>query len=274
MAITAAMVKALRDKTGLPMMECKKALNEANGDEEQAIEILRRSGLGQMSKRSERETSEGRVACHIDSANNCGGIVELRCETAPVASTDDFTKLADDIARHVAVADDPTPESIVEQPYLDDPSQKLGEVMHEIVNRLRENVQIAHVGKMSGHIGHYVHHNAKVGVLLELSHDCPAELRTDICMHIAAMNPACARRDEVDPELVEKERQFAAEQAQGKPENIIEKIVTGKLNRWYSEIVLLEQPFVKDDKQSVGQALMAAVPEATVTKFLRYHVGG
>jgi elongation factor Ts len=273
MVITAGMVKALRDKTGLPMMECKQALQEAGGDQGKAIELLRKKGLGQVGKRAARQTSEGRVACYVDGETHRGGIVELQCETAPVANTDDFIKLAKTIARQAAQVDAPTPETIVEQPSLEDPARKLQDVITDVVNRLRENVQIARVGSLHGHIGSYEHHNGQVGVLVELSAECPETVNADVCMHIAAMRPMYTRREDVDEALVRQEREIAAEQAKGKPENIIEKIVTGKLNRWYSEIVLLEQPFVKEDKKSVGQMLMGVGPELTVSSFLRYEVG-
>ena len=273
MEISAGMVKALRDKTGLPMMDCKNALTEAKGDEALAIELMRKKGLGQVSKRAARDTSEGRVACHFDSETKRAALVELLCETAPVANTDDFTNLAKQIARHAVRMDDPTAEGVLAQPFLDGDGKTLSDVMNDTVNRLRENIRIAHVGTLGGHLGSYVHHNSQVGVLVELSADCPAEVKADVCMHIAAMRPGCTRREEVDPQLVENERRIAAEQAQGKPENIIEKIVEGKLNRWYSEFVLLEQAFVKEEKQSVGQMLTAAVPDLTVKRFLRYEVG-
>ncbi|MFH1745658.1 MAG: translation elongation factor Ts [Planctomycetota bacterium] len=274
MAITAGMVMALRKKTGLPMMECKQALEEAGGDEQKAIDLMRKKGMGQLSKRADRETSQGLVSCYVDSDTGQGGIVELLCETAPVAGTEDFMNLAARITRQAAAMDAPTPESILEHPCLDDASRKISDVVHDVVNRLRENVKIARVGRLTGHLGKYTHHNSQVGVLVRMSADCPAEVRADVCMHIAAMRPQCTRREQVDAESVEKERQLAIEQAQGKPENIIEKIVTGKLNRWYSEIVLLEQPFVKDDKQSVGQMLMGVAPELTVQDYLRFEVGG
>jgi elongation factor Ts len=273
MAITAEMVKALREKTGLPMMECKQALQDAGGDETKAIELLRKKGHGQMSKRATRETSEGRVACYLDAQTQRGGIVELQCETAPVANTDDFVGLAEQIARHAARMPAPTPESVLAQPFLDNPSRKLSDLVTDVVNKLRENIKIARVGSLSGHLGYYVHHNGQVGVLVEMSADCPPAVKADVCMHTAAMRPVCTRREEVDPALVEQERGIAAEQVKGKPANMIDKIVAGKLNRWYSEIVLLEQPFVKEEKQSVGQMLLAAVPQLTVNRFLRYEVG-
>jgi len=273
MAISAAMVKALRDKTGLPMMECKQALEEAAGDEVKAVEILRKKGLGQLSKRAARETSEGRVACYVDAQAGRAGIVELLCETAPVANTDAFVELANQIARHAAQTDNPSPDMLLEQPLLGGPGRRLGDLVTDAVNRIRENIRIARVGSLSGHVGSYAHHNGQVGVLVEMSAACPASVKADVCMHIAAMRPLCTRREQVDPKLVEQERSIAAEQVKGKPANIVDKIVVGKLNRWYSEVVLLEQPFVKDDKKSVGQMLMSVSPDLTVNRFLRYEVG-
>jgi len=274
MGITAAMVKALRDKTGLPMMDCKKALTDAGGDETEAIELLRKAGLGRISKMAGRETTEGRIACHVDAEKGCAGIVELRCETGPVANTEDFINLTATIARQAAYCESPDAATIAEQPFLDDGSKKLADHVHEVFNRIRENIKIARVGRLSGHLGSYVHHNAQVGVLVEMSEACPDEVKADVCMHIAAMNPAALRREDVDPAEVEKERQVYAEEAKGKPEQIVEKIVAGKLGRWFSEFVLLEQPFVKDDKKSVGQMLMGVSPKLTVNRFLRFGVGG
>jgi elongation factor Ts len=274
MAITAGMVKALRDKTGLPMMECKKALSEAGGDEEKAIELLRKLGAGKIRRMATREATQGRIACFHDPATQSTGIVELRCETAPVANTEDFVKLVTTIARHVATAEAPAADTIRQQPFKDDPAKTLGDHMDDVFNRIRENMKIARVGKLTGNVGHYIHHNAQVGVAIEMNAECPEELKTDLCMHIAAMNPACLRREDADPQEVEQQRQIFAEEARGKPEQIIEKIVGGKLNRWYSEFVLLEQPFVKDDKKSVGQVLKDVSPELAINRFLRYEVGG
>ena len=273
MAITAAMVMSLRNKTGLPMMECKKALEEANGDEAKAVELLRKKGLSQMDKRSGRATSEGRIACYVDADNGRVGIAELLCETEPVAKTEDFIKLVNEAARAAARLESPTSEAVLEQPLSDNPGMKIGDLLTDVVNRIRENIRVARVGNVGGHMGHYLHHNAKVGVVVEMSEACPDEVRADVCMHIAALKPTHTRREDVASDVVEQERKFAAEQAQGKPENIIEKIVAGKLSRWFSEFVLLEQPFVKEEKQSVGQMLMAAAPELTVKRFLRYEVG-
>ncbi len=273
MDVTPQMVKALRDKTGLPMMECKQALTESGGDEAKAIAWLRKKGLGQVSKRAARETCEGRIACFVEPSGQRGALVELLCETAPVASTTDFMELAGELARQAARLDKPTPEGLLTQSLGKDPARKVEDLLHDVVNRIRENIRIAHVGSLTGHLGHYVHHNSQVGVLVEMSEACPDTVKADVCMHIAAMRPAHTRRDEVNPELVANERKLAAEQVKGKPANIIDKIVDGKLNRWYSEIVLLEQPFVKDDKRSVGDYLRGVAPSLTVKRFVRFEVG-
>jgi elongation factor Ts len=273
MEITAAMVKTLRDKTGLPMMECKKALTEGGGDVDQAIEILRKKGASKMQKMASREAAEGRIACFVDPEGQRAGIVELRCETAPVASTDDFIGLATAIARQVAAMENPDPETIRAQTLPDDPSKTLGDRMDEVFNRIRENMKIARVAQLRGNLGSYLHHNAQVGVLLEMSGECSDELKTDLCMHIAALDPACTRREDADPKEVEQQRALFAEEAKGKPEQIVEKIVNGKLGRWYSDFVLLEQLFVKDDKKSVGKVLQSVAPDLTVSHFVRYEVG-
>lgn len=272
MAITAAMVKALRDKTGLPMMECKKALSEAGGDEDQAIEILKKMGAGKVQKMATREATEGRIACFV-APDGAAGIVELRCETAPVAGHEDFVGLATSIAKTVASCDSPSAETIREVKSADGASKTVGERLDEVFNRMRENMKVARVAKLAGHTGSYTHHNGQVGVLIEMSRECNTDVKADICMHIAAMNPPCLSRDDADPKEVETQRALYAEEAKGKPEQIVEKIVGGKINRWYSEFVLLDQPFVKDDKHSVGEYLKGISPDLTVARFVRYEVG-
>jgi len=273
MSITAEMVKALREKTGLPMMECKKALTEAGGDEAKAIEILRERGLAKMQKMASREAAEGCIFCWRDPETGNAGIVELRCETAPVAANEQFLGLAKAIAQRAALIENPSAETIRAEPLVDDPARTVGDLMDEVFNRIRENMKIARVGRLSGHTGHYVHHTGKVGVLVEMSEACDDEVKSDICMHIAAMNPPCLTREDADPAEVERQRATFAEEAKGKPEHIAAKIVDGKMNRWYSEFVLLEQPYVKDDKQSVGQYLKSISPSLTIKRFVRFEVG-
>ncbi len=274
MEISAAVVKAFRDKTGLPMMECKQALAEAKGDERLAEEILKKKGLVKIGKLADRETTQGRVVCHIDKAARAGAILKLSCETAPVANTEDFIKLSQQIARHAAATPNPTPESLRTVAFMDDRSRTLGDYMDEVVNRIRENVKIADVQRLAGVVGSYTHFNSQVAAMVEMNQECSDDTMKDICMHITSMRPAVVRREEVDPAEVQRERDAAAAQAGGKPPAVIEKIVEGKLSRWFAEFVLLEQPFVKDDKQSVAAVLNQASPGLTVNRFVRLAIGG
>jgi elongation factor Ts len=273
MEINAGMVKALREKTGLPMMECKKALEEAKGDDTLAVELLRKKGMAQLTKRAGRETSEGRVVVSADAATGRVAMVEVLCETEPVAGTADFIRLTQIAGQAAAKIESPTAEAVLAQPIPDQPSRKIGDFVHDVVNRIRENIRIGRVTALTGNVGQYLHHDNKKGVLVQFSGPCPEELKLDVCMHVVAMRPMCTRREEIDPELVARERRIAAEQVTGKPANLIDKIVTGKLNRWYSETVLLEQLFVKADKKSVGQVLKAVSPDLTVTQFQRFEIG-
>lgn len=273
MAITAAMVRELREKTGLPMMECKSALDEAGGDEAKAIEILRAKGLKQISKRSGRSTSEGRVACHANPEFGRTAIVELLCETQPVADNDDFRSFLAAAASVASTMETPTAEAVLAAPDPDQAGRTLQDRLNDVINRIRENIKLGRMGTCTGTVGHYLHHDAKKGVLVEFSETCPDELRSDVCMHIVAMRPPYARREEVPADDVEREREHARGEVAGKPENIIDKIVTGKLNKWYADIVLLEQPFVKDDKQSVQQVLRAVSPSLTINRVLRFEIG-
>ncbi len=275
MEITAAMVRELRERTGLPMMECKKALQEAGGDSDKAIEILRKKGLAQITKRAGKQTSEGRVACHVDPDTGRAALIEMLCETAPVADTEDFQRLTQAVAETAAKLDSSTADDILGQPMPGaDASGTIGDFLHDVVNRIRENIKIGRVGVCTGETGYYVHHDSKKGVLVEFSGSCPGDVKSGVCMHIVAMRPPYLKREDVDATAVERERELAKEQVAGKPENIIDKIVTGKLNKWYSEIVLLEQPYVVDDKKSVGQALREAGPELTISRFERFEIGG
>jgi elongation factor Ts len=272
MSISADKVKAFRDKTGLPMMDCKEALVACEGNEDKALEWLRQKGKGRVAKMESREASEGRVACFLGPAG--AGIVELRCETAPVAKTDDFMNLSAMLSKVAAGLTNPTPESLGAAKSPDNPARTITDEMHEVFNRLRENLQIKRVAKLSGHVGSYVHHNGQVGVIIEMSEPCADGVKADVCMHIAAMRPQCTRREEVAADQVEKERAVFAAEAVGKPPPVVEKMVEGKLSRWFSEFVLLDQAFVKDDKKSVGAYLKSVSPNLSVNRFVRFQVGG
>lgn len=260
--ITAAAVKSLRDKTGLPMMACKKALIDAEGDEERAVKELRMAGEKTAEKQAGRATSCGRIAIYTDPEAGVGSIIELKCESAPVASNEEFIQLANDLAKQLAVGPGAkTPDELLGQASPSKQGVTLKEQLDELYNRIRENFQFERVERIDGVCGGYVHHNGAVGVLLQIEGGT-AELAKDICMHIAAMSPGALSKDDVDPALVEKEREILTEQArgEGKPESIIEKMVEGRLRNYFAERCLTEQVFVKaeDGKMTVGQTAEAA----------------
>lgn len=253
--ITAAAVKALRDKTGLPMMDCKRALQEAQGDQEQAVELLRKAGMKTMQKRAGRETSCGRIAVYTDFDAGVGAMVDLRCESAPVAANQEFVRLANDLARQLATGPGAqTPEQLLNQPSPGQSGPSLQERFDDLNNRIREVFKLERIARIDGACGGYVHHDAAAGVLLEVEGG-NAELAKDICMHVAAMRPAVATKEDIDPKQVEKEREILSDAArkEGKPEKIIEKMVEGRLRDFYAQHCLAEQPFVKDDKRTVAK---------------------
>ena len=258
--ITAAAVKALRDKIGLPMMDCKRALQDADGDQQKAVELLRKAGKKTMDKRVGRETSCGRIAVCTDFAAGVGAMIDLRCESAPVAGNEEFAQLANDLARQLASGPGAAaPEQLLGQPSPGKSSQTLKEQFDELNNRIREVFKLERIERIDGCCAGYAHHNAAAGVLLEVEGG-NQELARDICMHVAAMRPAVAVKEDLDPAEVAKEREILGEVArkEGKPEKIIEKMVEGRLRSFYAQRCLAEQPFVKDDKQTVGKVAREA----------------
>ena len=263
--ITAAAVMALRDKTGLPMMECKKALAECGGDTGAAIDWLRKQGIKTQALRAERETSTGRLAVHTDLAKGVGAIVELKCESAPVAGSPDFKNLVADMAKTLALGPGAeTPEELLAQKSLAHPGRTLGELKDDLFNRMREVFELSRIRRIDAPCGGYAHHDGTKAALIEVSGNtgtpAAAEVAKDIAMHVVALAPKALAKDDLDPALVEKEREILSEAArkEGKPENIIAKMIEGRLRNFFSQCVLLEQPFVKDDKQTVGQLAKAA----------------
>lgn len=271
--ITAAQVKSLREQTGLPMMDCKKALQETGGDSEKAIEWLRKKGAKTMEKRSGRETSAGRIAVYIDSQAKVGAMVELQCESAPVAANEEFVQLAADMAKQLAVgpgAD--SAEKLLAQPSPSKPGKTLKDQFDDLTNRIREVFRLQRMERIDGLCGGYVHHNGAVGVLLQIEGGNET-LAKDICMHIAAMRPAVLNVEDLDPVLVEKEREILAEASrkEGKPENIIGKMVEGRIKSFYAERCLVEQPYVKDDSLTVGKAAQGAGMK--LVRFVHWELG-
>ncbi len=273
-AITAGAVKALREKTGLPMMECKKALTESNGDEEKAILWLRENGKVKMLNRTDRTTEFGRVGIHCDSQK--GAMVEFKCESAPVTQLEEFIALSDDLAR--VYAENPsatTAEELLALPSTIKPGQTLGEIKDDMFNRIREVFNVGRLVRVDTQCAGYSHNASTVsGVIVEFQGDNAAAAR-DVAMHIAAMNPSVLSKEQLDPAVVEKERAILKTAAQNenedKPENIIDKMVEGRLRAFYAQEVLLEQPFVKEPKQTVGQ--FAKDNGITVTGFTHWVIG-
>ncbi len=254
--VTAAAVKQLREKTGLPLMDCKKALTETQGNEEEAIKWLRERGAQVLSKRADRETDFGRFGVYSGLDKPTGAIVELKCESAPVTQNEEFIRLANDLAQQLAEGPGAaTADELLDQPSPGAAGKTLREQKDELFNRIREVFNVGRLKRLDSPCGAYSHNAATVsGVLLAVSGGTDEAAR-DICMHIAAMRPTALTTEDLDPAEVERERSILREAAlkEGKPEKIVDKMVEGRLRNFFAEQVLLEQPFVKGDKQTVGE---------------------
>jgi elongation factor Ts len=277
--ISAQAVKALREQTGAGMMDCKRALSEAAGDFEKAALVLRERGLAKAGKREGRATSEGVIA--IATRDNAGGMVELGCETDFVARTDDFQELGRSLAE--AVAADPALAGLDALLAAEIGGTPVAEIVKAAIAKLGENVVVKRVARIqvpdSGLVGGYVHAGGKLGVLVGLSAadvSALAPVAKDVAMHVAAADPSpvAVSREGVPAELLEREREIYRKQAlkEGKPEKILDRIVEGKLAKFVSDICLLEQAFVKDPDQSVGDRLKQA-GEVGVFAFERFRLG-
>jgi len=271
--ITAAVVKALRERTGLPMMDCKRALEETGGDQEKAVELLRKAGMKTMEKRAGRETAFGRIAVVANLQPPQGAIIELRCESAPVGSNEEFVQLAQDLAQQLATGPGAaSPEQLLAQSSPSQPGTTLKHQFDELNHRIREVFRLHRIARIDGQCGGYVHHDGAKGVLLHVENG-NATVAKDICMHIVAMRPRCTRVEELDPAVVEKEREILGEAArrEGKPEKIIAKMVEGRLRSFYAEHCLVDQPFAKDPAKTVGQ--VAEEAGMRILGFVHWEIG-
>ncbi len=269
--ISAAAVKALRDQTGLPMMDCKKALQESGGDAEAATEWLRKHGKTKMEGRTDRATEAGRVAVFTD--DDVAAMVEVKCESAPVAANEEFIQLADGLARQLATGPGAAaPEELLAQPSPSKPGKTLREQFDDLTNRIREVLKVGRMVRVEGTCGGYGHHTGSPGVLVQYEGGS-RDLAREICMHVAAMRPAVVGKEDLDPALVQKERDIQAEIArgEGKPENIIVKMIEGRMKNFYAQYCLLEQPYVKDDSQTVAKVAQAG--GLKVVAFHRWELG-
>ena len=267
-AITAAMVGELRAKTDAPMMECKKALTEAEGDMERAEEILRVKLGSKASKAASRVTAEGVVASHIE--GGIGALVEINCETDFVSKNDDFLKFTSDIAKLVT---EHSPADVAALSALGLYSKTVEEVRTELIGRIGENLSIRRFKRFqtSGKLTSYLH-GTRIGVMVEFE-GSDEQVGKDVAMHIAAMKPVALSSDQVPAELIEKERSVAKLKAEesGKPADIAAKMVEGSVQKYLKEVSLFDQTFVKNDKQTVQQMLKAA--NTSVKSFVMFIVG-
>jgi elongation factor Ts len=265
-AVTAQAVKDLREKTDLPMMECKQALTECGGDMGAAIEWLRKKYKGKMTEREGRATGEGRIGVFVDPSGTSGALIDLQCETAPVAHNEMFVKLANNIAKVVAMGSvaSPNPEDIRKMPAVD-------AEFTEVFGRLRETMNLGKCRRMTGgSIWSYVHHDGKSGVMVALDAVPKSDKRIgpDLCMHTLFCNPISIDRHSVPAAEVEKVRNQAIEiaQGEGKPEQIVSKIADGKVNAFYAEKVLMEQFHVKTDDYGKNAKIADVLKAAGVSK--------
>lgn len=265
--ITASQVQALRAKTDLAMMDCKKALVEAGGDEKIALEILRKRFADKMTERAERETANGRIGVY--GGPEGAAMCELRCETDFVATNTDFKAVADKLAEHCAKTGITDVEKFKASKMAS--GQTVQELLVDAFGRMKENLNLVRLVRLDGAGASYVHHNGRIGTIITADKN-PGDSGRGICMHIASAALLLGRvREDVDGKLVAEARERAASEAKGKPEQILNKIVDGKMDKWFAERVLVEQPFVMDDKKSVGQ--FAKENGFEVKSYLKYEVG-
>lgn len=282
MLITASQVNELRQKTGAGMMDCKRALTEANGDYEKAIDILRKKGAAVAAKRAEKSANEGLVLIKISDDKKTGVIAEINCETDFVAKSQDFINLADSVLQTVFSKKPANKEELLAN------NPTLNNQINDVMGKVGEKIEISRfaVENVSeGVVVGYVHLGSKLGVLVNFEaataagHDELAELGKDIAMQVAAMKPICVYREEVPKDLIEKEIDIYKEIArkEGKPEQILEKISTGKLNKFYQENCLVEQAFIKDNTKTVNDLLKEFNSKygsnAKIVLFRRFHLG-
>lgn len=284
--ITAQMVKELRERTGAGMMDCKKALNEAGGDSEKAIEILREKGLAAAAKKSGRIASEGLVKTYISEDGKVASIVEVNCETDFVAVNADFVNFVDNLAKQISLSESTTVEELSEEKYISDDSKTVSETLVNLISKLGENMAIRRFERLAvskGLIESYIHGGGRIGVLVKLECEKESEIlkevAKDVAMQVAATNPLFLSKDTVDSATLDKEKEIFKVQAlnEGKPEKIAEKIVIGRVQKYYKENCLIEQLWVKDSDLTIDKYLKSKSREVgapiKISNFIRFEKG-
>lgn len=276
MAVTSEMVKQLREKTGAGMMDCKKALDESNGNLEIAIEVLRKKGAATAAKRADKAANEGTIVARISEDGKHGILVEVNCETDFVARGEDFTSFAQSIAQIVFEKTPKTIDDLLAMPHPE--AKTVAVALSDLIGKVGEKLEIRRIFDLnsdSGFLQQYIHMGAKLGVIVEIGAEMNSANKTlarDIAMQIAAMSPIVVSRENVSKELIAKELEIYRTQAknEGKPDQIAEKIANGRLEKYYQEVVLLEQSFIKDAGKAVKELLS---PNVTVKQFKRFQLG-
>ena len=283
MAVTAQMVKELREATGAGMMDCKKALTEADGNMERAVDILREKGLSKAAKKADRVAAEGLVTIKTNADNTVAAIVEVNSETDFVAKNQDFKDFVADVAEMVLEGDVADVEALLASNHKE--GKALKDVLNDRVSTIGEKLDVRRFERIatSGKVAGYIHGGGKIGVVVELATDSNDErvltLGKDIAMQVAAMNPKYISRDDVDPEYIAHETEVLTQQAlnEGKPANIVEKMVVGRLNKELKEVCLVDQVFVKDSELTISKLIAKVAKEVasdiSVANMVRYEVG-
>jgi elongation factor Ts len=278
MAILAATVKELRERTGAGMMDCQRALAETNGDMDEAIKVLRKKGLAAAAKKAGRAAKDGLVVIAVSPERTRAGIVELNCETDFVARTEQYQAFATALAEQAMNDGASDLEKFRNTRYMADPLHTVAEVISTQIATIGENILLSRVASMQAadgmQIGSYTHMGGKIGVVVEISAGAADETVKDVAMHIAAAEPRFVSRETVPQSVIDEEREIAKAQAQasGKPPQVVEKIAEGKVAKYLEQACLLEQPFVKNPDEKV-QAMLAARGGVTVKRFLRFRLG-
>ena len=272
--ITASQVKDLREKTGAGMMDCKKVLTETDGDMEKAIELLRERGIAKAAKKSDRIAAEGLVTAYVLEDGKVGAVAEVNAETDFVSKNEEFRTFANDIAKQVAVKNPANVEELLSQTFINDETKTVSEVLTNKIATIGENMSIRRFKRFEGAglVEQYIHGDGKIGVLVELEGG-DTELAKDICMQIAAARPEFLDRESVPEERLAKEMEILKAQAmnEGKPEAIAEKIVQGRVGKFYSEICLVDQAFVKNPDMKISE--LVASKNAKIVTYARFEKG-
>ena len=284
--ITASMVKDLRERTGAGMMDCKKALNECQGDIEKAIEHLREKGLAAAAKKAGRVASEGLVKTYVSEDKKEASIIEVNCETDFVSVNESFVEFVDNVAKQAASTTAADIDAFVEEAYAAEPAITVKDAVTNLIAKLGENMNVRRFKRLTvenGVIESYIHGGGRIGVLVKVecgkADDILSVIAKDVAMQVAATNPLFLSRNDVDNETLEKEKEIYRIQAlnEGKPENIVEKMTMGRMQKYYKENCLLEQVWVKDADYTITKYLQekskAIGSEITVTEFVRFERG-